>query len=81
MHSKLVLTESCAVVGTVNFDMRSFYQQFENGILTDDKNVVAAVAADFERTFPDCDHPASAAKNGLARTVAIALLRFISPLM
>ncbi len=81
VHSKLVLTESCAVVGTVNFDMRSFYQQFENGILTDDKNVVAAVAADFERTFPDCAHPASAAKNGLARTVAIALLRFISPLM
>lgn len=81
VHSKLVLTESCAVVGTVNFDMRSFYQQFENGVLTDDTSVVYDILSDFERTFGDCDAPAKAGKNGLLRTIAIALLRFVSPLM
>lgn len=81
VHSKLVITESCAVVGTVNFDMRSFYQQFENAVLTDDQSVVAEISEDFERTFPDCDNPQKAARNGLIRTVAIALLRFVSPLM
>lgn len=81
VHSKLVITESCAVIGTVNFDMRSFYQQFEDGVLTDDQSVVAEISEDFERTFPDCDNPDKAAKNGLVRTVAIALLRFVSPLM
>ncbi len=81
VHSKLVITESCAVIGTVNFDMRSFYQQFENAVLTDDMTVVYDVQADFERTFADCDAPSKAGKNGLLRTVAIALLRFVSPLM
>lgn len=81
VHSKLIMTESCAVVGTVNFDMRSFYQQFENAVLTDDQSVVAEICEDFERTFPDCDNPVKASKNGLVRTVAVALLRLVSPLM
>ena len=81
VHSKLVLTESCAIIGTVNFDMRSFYQQFEDAVVTDDGEALAAVAADFENTFPDCDNPDKAAKNGLMRAVAITLLRFVSPLM
>ena len=81
VHSKLVLTESCAIIGTVNFDMRSFYQQFEDGVVTEDGGALAAVAADFESTFPDCDNPDKAAKNGLVRAVAITLLRFVSPLM
>ena len=81
VHSKLVITENCAVVGTVNFDMRSFYQQFEDAVFTDDMSVVAAISQDFENTFPDCDKPAKAARNGLVKTVAIALLRFVSPLM
>ena len=81
VHSKLLLTESSAVIGTVNFDMRSFYQQFENGIVTDDAGVIADVEEDFERTFPDCDNPAKVGKNGFWRTVAIGLLRLVSPLM
>lgn len=81
VHSKLVVTESCAVVGTVNFDMRSFYQQFEDAVLTDDMTVVYDVFADFEHTFGDCDFSENTEKNGLLRTVAIALLRFVSPLM
>ena len=81
VHSKLAINETCAVVGTVNFDMRSFYQQFEDALLTDDQNVLAQINADFENTFPDCDNPQKPAKNGLVKTVAIALLRLVSPLM
>ncbi len=81
VHSKLIVSESCAIVGTANFDMRSFYQQFENAVLTDDQSVIASVMADFENTFPDCDNPCVAAKNGFFRKIAITLLRFVSPLM
>lgn len=81
VHSKLLMTESSVVIGTVNFDMRSFYQQFENGVVTDDVGVIAEVEEDFNRTFPDCDNPAKASKNGFWRTIAIALLRLVSPLM
>lgn len=81
VHSKLVITESSAVVGTVNFDMRSFYQQFENAVFTDDPYVVSAIREDFERTFPDCDSPSKPARSGVFKKVVITLLRFVSPLM
>ncbi|MGN0818241.1 MAG: phospholipase D-like domain-containing protein, partial [Candidatus Coproplasma sp.] len=81
VHSKLITSESCAVVGTVNFDMRSFYQQFENAVISDDKKLIGDLKEDFERTFNDCDHPEKPQKNGLFKTLAIAVLRFVSPLM
>ena len=81
VHSKLVMNENCAVVGTVNFDMRSFYQQFENAVISDDKKLICDLQEDFERTFKDCEHHDKPQKNGLIKTVAIALLRFVAPLM
>lgn len=29
VHTKSVLTEKCAVIGSANFDLRSFFQQYE----------------------------------------------------
>lgn len=51
VHSKIVLSENCCVVGSINVDLRSFYQQFESAVYTDDASVSAQVNEDFERVF------------------------------
>ncbi len=51
VHSKVVLTENAAIVGSINFDLRSFYQQFENAIFTNDKNFMKDIDNDFAQTF------------------------------
>ena len=81
VHSKVVLTEKCAVVGTANIDMRSFYQQFENAVITDDDKVISDVLNDFEKTFPDCEKPDKAEKHGLIKGTVVKALRIVSPLM
>ncbi len=54
VHSKVVITENAAAVGSINMDLRSFYQQFECSVYTDDKSFRKAVLEDFEDTFNDC---------------------------
>lgn len=51
VHSKLLLTENSAVVGSINFDLRSFYQQFENAVLLTDTKTLADINADFENSI------------------------------
>lgn len=81
VHSKLILSDDCAVVGSINFDLRSFYQQFENAVLCNDENFLEEVAADFEQTFKDSDNVVKPRKNGVLKSIAISLLRLVSPLM
>ena len=51
VHSKLLLTESVGVVGSINFDLRSFYQQFENAVIITDEKTLLAINKDFENSF------------------------------
>lgn len=51
IHSKVVMNERCAIVGTINLDYRSFYLHYENGVWLYDKEVNAAIVKDFEETF------------------------------
>jgi cardiolipin synthase len=81
VHSKLMLNEGCAVIGSVNVDMRSFYQQFENGIVTDDSQTLADIEKDFNNVFADSKCVTKPQHNGLLKSIAIAVLRFVSPLM
>ncbi len=53
VHSKVVLTDESVAIGSVNMDLRSFYQQFECGVFTDDKKTIEKVNLDFENTFGD----------------------------
>lgn len=55
VHSKLLLTENSVAVGSANMDLRSFYQQFECGIETDDNVVLDAVLNDFKLTIASSD--------------------------
>ncbi len=51
VHSKLVLTENAVIVGSINMDLRSFYQQFECAVYTNDSKVMIGVENDFSETF------------------------------
>jgi len=51
VHSKLILTENCAAVGSINMDLRSFYQQFECGVLLTDEGEMKEIEADFNDVF------------------------------
>ena len=51
VHSKLILTEKAAIVGSINLDLRSFYQQFENAVYLTDESVMHSIENDFENTF------------------------------
>lgn len=80
VHSKLLLTDYCAVIGSINIDMRSFYQQFESALYTDDKSVLADVNADFEKTFAECRGLTEKENTPLSRLSA-GILNIVSPLM
>lgn len=51
VHAKVVMSENCSVVGSTNFDLRSFYQQFECGVYCDEQEFMQQVKSDFEQTF------------------------------
>ena len=53
VHSKVVLTENSAVVGSINMDLRSFYQQFECAVYTDDKTIMEQINKDFEESISE----------------------------
>ena len=47
LHAKVVMSESVVATGSINVDLRSFYQQFENAIYTNDKDFIFEVQKDF----------------------------------
>lgn len=80
VHSKIVLTENACVVGSINMDQRSFYQQFESAVYTNYSNVLSSVNDDFTNTFDRCQiHTKN--KKGIIKNILVHILRLISPLM
>ena len=79
VHSKLMLSDACCVVGSVNMDMRSFYEQFECAVYSDDVSLRRALEEDFARTFAECA-PLSLRRGAVGR-VADRLLQIAAPLM
>ncbi len=54
VHSKVVMNEHAAIVGTINMDYRSFYLHYENGVWVYDEEFLQKVKNDFEKTFRQC---------------------------
>lgn len=84
LHAKMIVADDIhALVGTINLDNRSFYSQYEDGVLFCGKKAVADVRADIEATVAesfrvtreDCD------KIGTLRSAFGLFLRVFSPLM
>ena len=51
VHAKVIMSENAVVTGSINFDLRSFYQQFESAVYTDDLKFMAEVENDFTKVF------------------------------
>lgn len=80
VHSKVLLTENSCVVGSINIDQRSFYQQFESAVYTNDKEIMQNVLDDFKDTFSRTVIHIPQRKS-LIVNILTYLLRLISPLM
>lgn len=82
VHSKLLLTDSAAVVGSINMDLRSFYQQFECAVLTDDSRTLSEIEDDFTATFADCKLLGEEdTKHNIIKRIITGVLRIFEPLM
>jgi len=80
VHGKVMLTENCTAVGSVNTDMRAFFQEFDNGVYTDDKQFMREVGGDFESVFAN-NTPHIYKKDGVINTLIASVLRIVSTLM
>lgn len=82
VHSKVVYSENCVSVGSANIDIRSYYNQFENGIYTNDRTFMEAVERDFEVTCAESkDLSRRVIRYPLADRILTGFLRLFSPLM
>ncbi|MGN0798748.1 MAG: cardiolipin synthase [Christensenellales bacterium] len=80
VHSKIVLTENSCVVGSINMDQRSFYQQFESAVYTNDQTIMQSVEQDFRDTFAKSIQTTKG-KTNIFKQILIYVLRLITPLM
>lgn len=83
LHAKCVVSDDeVATVGTVNFDYRSLYLHFENGVLIHDTNTVQKVKEDILNTIEKSTQMQNnSLKHGFFRDMFRAVLRLFAPLM
>ena len=83
VHSKVMITESGAIVGSVNFDLRSFYQQFEIAVYTNDVGVLKAIKSDISSTIRESKQITLKNRNynKLRYRMLAGVLRIVSPFM
>ncbi len=83
LHSKIVLTEDAVAIGSVNMDLRSFYQQFECAVYTDDAEVMDSVKQDFSLLLNNSEqitHKNKWSKN-IFYKIYIGIMQVFAPFM
>lgn len=83
-HGKQVVCDGeVAAVGTINFDYRSLYLHFEDGVYLYRCQAIRAVEQDFWDTFPLCREVTEAysGKRSAPMRIGQCLLRLLAPLM
>ena len=83
-HAKQVVSDDCiATCGTVNFDFRSFYYHFEDGVLMYNCDAVGQIKRDFEITFPQCREVTEKyrSERNIASRFTDGLFRLFAPLL
>lgn len=84
IHSKtIVADDKYAIVGTANFDFRSFYLHFENGVFMYKSKAVQQVAGDYQDTLDEsCEITLVMCNNTpFLKRILRSILRLFSPLM
>ncbi|QOW19542.1 cardiolipin synthase [Lysobacter ciconiae] len=83
LHTKALLCDDdLAIIGSANFDHRSFRLNFESSVLFRDRTVVAELARLIENDCMDCTPVTADRQRGLWRSrLPEALARLMSPLL
>lgn len=83
VHSKVVMNEKEVVAGSINLDLRSFYQQFESAVYTDGEAMRKEVQEDFDRCWSESValSEETRKKHRFFFRIFAALLQCWSPLM
>jgi cardiolipin synthase len=83
VHSKVVLTENSAIVGSINVDLRSFNQQFESAVFTNQQSTLDEITRDFETTIDRSVviNDNNKKRNNLKFRIYAGLFNIISPFM
>ncbi len=82
IHAKsIVCDDEYGVVGTINFDYRSLYLHFEDGVYFTEKKAIAALKTDCENTFAQCKECTKEnTKRGIFGRLVDSLLRVFETL-
>lgn len=84
LHAKQVLCDGeLATVGTINFDYRSFYHHFENGVLLYDYDCIENIREDFAETMAVSQEVTELYRTGKKAVLRIGqcFLRLFAPLL
>jgi len=83
VHSKVMLNEKSAIVGSINMDLRSFYQQFESSLYLNDKQALLDIEKDFIDTFDKSIiiNKNNMKRNNFAFRLMAGVINIISPFM
>lgn len=83
VHSKIIYTENSAIVGSINIDLRSFNQQYESAVYTNQQNTLIQIEKDFSNTFTLCEEICDKNKkrNSMLFRILAGLFNIISPFM
>ncbi len=84
MHAKMIVSDDTnALVGTVNFDFRSFYLQYENAVWFCNSGIVLDVHDDFLQTLQVCQEMTFSdwQKRPIYQKAAATFFRMFSTLM
>ncbi len=54
IHAKTIISEDCAIVGTINMDFRSFHLHYECGVWVCDEGTVDVIKKDLLETMEQC---------------------------
>lgn len=83
VHSKLMISDESGIVGSINLDQRSFYQQFESAIFSNNSEFLSDLENDFNYVFSKCEEITD--KNKKSRKILnrffASIFRIISPFM
>lgn len=83
VHSKVMLSDDDVILGSINMDMRSLYQQFESAFYINDESITSAVEKDFNNSFEQSFKldANSAKKHSIFFRIFAVFLQCWSPLM
>ena len=83
VHSKVLLTENSAIIGSINMDLRSFNQQFEIAVYVNNSSILQDVNIDFDNTLQHSKwiKDKNKKRNKLYFRLLAGLFNLISPFM